>query len=422
MREAMVERISQLRFYDIANLGKQLAQGPLGIDFNRAFTADNGPTKVQFAQWLVLQPWFSYTGAESILPELEAKATEYYTSGKRRGRPPGAKNKPKVQPAVIEAVPMPEAPAAKAAAPKLDVDASSVAEILTLAGKAAAAMDAVRDAAITKEMLDRLQAMEARINVARPILITQQGKPESVQLDRQHKEFLTLLRLCKTRSRSGQRFNVWMTGPAGSGKATAAMNVAKALSLPFHFCGAINDDYKLTGFIDAHGNLVRTPFREAFEHGGVFLLDEIDGCNPGVILALNAALANGTCDFADGNIKRHDDCIIIAAANTWGLGATHKYVGRNKLDAASLDRFKPIAWDYDEEMERDISGNVEWAKKVQRMRANMMRAGIEAVISPRATYDGADMLAQGFSEAEVMEVCVRKGMAQEQWAQVSRSY
>lgn len=421
-KNPLADRIAtNLRFYDIANLGKQIAGGPLGIDFNRAFTADNGPTKVQFANWLIEQSWWDESKALELLPPLEAEAAAYYAKP-RRGRPPGSKNKPKPAAPVIEAVPMPQAPQEVTVPGNVEINGADVRQILEAAHQNACRQDDLRQQAQATVMAEMLAKLEAKINVARPILITQQGKSDSVKLDRQHKEFLTLLKLCKARSRTGQRFNVWMTGPAGSGKTTAAMNVAKALSLPFHFCGAINDDYKLTGFIDAHGNLVRTPFREAFEHGGVFLLDEIDGCNPGVILALNAALANGTCDFADGNIKRHDDCIIIAAANTWGLGATHKYVGRNKLDAASLDRFKPIAWDYDEDMERDISGNVQWARKVQGMRANMMRAGIEAVISPRATYDGADMLAQGFTEAEVIEVCVRKGMPAEQWQQVSRSY
>lgn len=420
---AIAARIANnLRFYDIANLGKQLANGPLGIDFNRAFTADNGPTKVQFANWLIQQPYWDEAKALELLPELEAQAADYYAkNGKRpRGRPPGSKNKPKIE---VQNVPMPQ----QAATPEpqdmarpvtTEINGADTRAILEAAHQNAVRQDELRQEAQAKAIAKMIAGLEEKINLARPILITVQGKPDSVTLDRQHKMFLPLLKLCKSRNRSGGRFNLWMTGPAGSGKTTAAMNVAKALGLPFHFCGAINDDYKLTGFIDAHGNLVRTPFREAFEHGGVFLLDEVDGCNPAVLLALNAALANGTCDFADGNIKRHDDCVIIAAANTWGLGATHKYVGRNKLDAASLDRFKMIPWDYDEDMERDLSGNVEWCRKVQRMRANMMRAGIEAVISPRATYDGADMLAQGFSEAEVMECVVRKGMPNEQWQQV----
>jgi cobaltochelatase CobS len=51
------------------------------------------------------------------------------------------------------------------------------------------------------------------------------------------------------------------------------------------------------GYMDAHGKLVRTLLREAYEHGGVFLLDEIDAGNPGVLTVLNALLANGQVGF-----------------------------------------------------------------------------------------------------------------------------
>ena len=130
-----------------------------------------------------------------------------------------------------------------------------------------------------------------------------------------------------------------MVGPAGSGKTTAAHEAAKALGIPFYFTGAIDSAYKLTGFIDAQGRTVRTAFREAFEHGGVFLFDEMDSSMPAALLAFNAALANGHADFPDGIIKRHPDFRAIAACNTFGGGANRQYVGRMQLDAASLDRF-----------------------------------------------------------------------------------
>ena len=55
--------------------------------------------------------------------------------------------------------------------------------------------------------------------------------------------------------------NVALVGPAGSGKTTMAENIAQELGLDFYFTGALMHEYKLTGFIDAHGTVVRTPFR-----------------------------------------------------------------------------------------------------------------------------------------------------------------
>ena len=89
----------------------------------------------------------------------------------------------------------------------------------------------------------------------------------------------------------------------------------------------------------AQGTIVSTEFRKAYENGGLFLFDEIDASMPGAILAFNAALANNFMDFPDKKVPRHKDFYCIAAANTFGSGADRQYVGRNQLDAASLDRF-----------------------------------------------------------------------------------
>lgn len=91
--------------------------------------------------------------------------------------------------------------------------------------------------------------------------------------------------------------NVYLYGPAGSGKTTGAAQAAKALGLEFYFTGKLSDEYGLLGFKNATGETVRTPFREAYEHGGLFLFDEYDGSNPNAVVAMNAALANKICSF-----------------------------------------------------------------------------------------------------------------------------
>jgi hypothetical protein len=76
------------------------------------------------------------------------------------------------------------------------------------------------------------------------------------------------------------RANFWLVGPAGTGKTTAGKMLSKHLGLPFYFNGAIDSEYKLRGFIDAQGRVVATPFRRAYEHGGVYLFDEVDSSLP----------------------------------------------------------------------------------------------------------------------------------------------
>lgn len=243
-------------------------------------------------------------------------------------------------------------------------------------------------------------------------------------------------------SAAAARVNVMLVGPAGSGKTTAAVKVAEALGLPFYGTGAINSEYKLTGFIDAQGRIVSTAFRKAFESGGVFLFDEIDASLPSALLAFNAALANDWMDFPDGCIKRHEDFRVIAGANTFGTGADRQYVGRNQLDAASLDRYAVIDWGYDEALEASLIGApapknaprpasiaplpadeaqskaVAWCDRVQRIRKAVDDLKVRHVVSPRATLNGARLLAAGWTWADTEEAVIWKGLDRDTKAKV----
>lgn len=212
--------------------------------------------------------------------------------------------------------------------------------------------------------------------------------------------------------------NVWLAGPSGSGKTTAAINVAKALGVPFRYTGAVGDPYGLLGFRDATGGIVRTPFRDAWENGGIFLWDEVDASDPNALLAFNAALANGSCAFPDAVVPRHGACLVIAAANTWGHGATNEYVGRNKIDAAFLKRFAFIDWQYDEALERNTCSNKEWCATVQSVRKRVKDSKIRVLVTPRETYTGEKLLAAGCTVEETLAMTVRAGMSDEQWSKV----
>jgi cobaltochelatase CobS len=200
--------------------------------------------------------------------------------------------------------------------------------------------------------------------------------------------------------------NVYLHGPAGSGKTTAAHKCADGLGVGFYFAAKVESEYLLLGFRDATGGTVRTQFREAYEHGGVFLFDEMDASSPAAIVALNAALANGFCPFPDGTIARHANFYCIGAGNTALTGATRQYVGRSQMDAASIDRFAFIEFPYDETLELELASNPAWCRHIQAIRAAVAKRGLNHLVSPRATYDGCKSLAVGFTweEAEVMHV------------------
>ena len=164
--------------------------------------------------------------------------------------------------------------------------------------------------------------------------------------------------------------------------------------------------------MDAKGEYVPTEFRKAYENGGLFLFDEIDGSFPQAVLAFNAALANDSMDFPDKNVPRNEKFYCIAAANTIGLGANRQYVGRNQLDAASLDRFVFIDWDYDENLERKLAGNDAWFEYVLKARNIVNRLNLRHIISPRASFFGAKLLDNGFTRDEVCNMVLWKGMDQ----------
>jgi len=255
---------------------------------------------------------------------------------------------------------------------------------------------------------DEIEAIKKDIEelkARRPLeLIVKLGKSEPQYLGKQHVQLPTLLQILAT------KLNVYLVGPAGAGKTYAAIQCAKALKVEFYFTGAVASEFKLTGFIDAQGRIVSTEFRKAFENGGLFLFDEIDASYPQAVLAFNAALANDYMDFPDKRVERHKNFYCIAAANTYGQGADRQYVGRNQLDAASLDRFVFLDWNYDENLERELAGNQDWSDYVQKIRRCIEVLKIRHVVSPRASIHGAKLLANGVSRETVEQTILWKGL------------
>lgn len=205
-----------------------------------------------------------------------------------------------------------------------------------------------------------------------------------------------------------------LVGPAGCGKTTIGEHVARALQLSFYITSTINDTHELLGFVDGHGKYHETAFRVAFERGGLWIADEIDAWDANALLAANAALANGYAQFPDSSerITRHIDFRMVATANTFGTGADRVYVGRNELDAASLDRFAVIEVDYDLTLERMFAGAADrWLEHVWDVRKTVQEKRIRHVVSTRAIAMGAAALSIGIEWDDVEEIYLFKGMS-----------
>lgn len=250
----------------------------------------------------------------------------------------------------------------------------------------------------------------------------------------QHAYFEALLRIVKARR------NSWLCGPAGSGKTTSAHEVATLLGLRF-FAKSVGPqvtESSLIGYTDANGKTVRTQLREAFEFGGVFLLDEVDAASPAVLVVINALLANSVASFPDAVVEKHADFVLIAGANTIGLGADRQYVGRQQIDAATLDRFVLLDWPYDPRIEAAAAGVdvsavsrsacpspfrfegesgaearcYEYVQKVVAIRNAVATFGkaVRVIVSPRASINGTALIRQGFSINDALNLCVWKGL------------
>lgn len=204
---------------------------------------------------------------------------------------------------------------------------------------------------------------------------------------------------------------VYLCGEAGTGKNYTLMEVAKELNLEFYFTNSVQQEYKLTGFIDAGGVYHETEFYKAFTQGGLFFLDEIDASIPEVLVLLNAAIANRYFEFPNGRVDAHPDFRVVAAGNTVGSGADEMYTGRLSLDQATLDRFVIIDFDYDRNVEMCLAkGNTELVNFVRQLRKSAKQQGIRATFSYRCIISVVALEEAGMDLHTILKIAVFKGM------------
>lgn len=195
--------------------------------------------------------------------------------------------------------------------------------------------------------------------------------------------------------------HVYLYGPPGSGKSTAAKQAADGLGRSYAYI-ALNPqtpESRLLGFIDAHGVYRETPFFKSYTEGGVFCIDEMDNAHPALLAMLNGMLENGLGAFPCGVRERHADFVLVATGNTAGRGADPAFPERRAFDAATAERFIYLAWEYDTGLERKLTlaacdKAAPWLAWVRQVRAYAKQERLRNVIaSPRASVRGAMLLA-----------------------------
>lgn len=220
---------------------------------------------------------------------------------------------------------------------------------------------------------------------------------------------------------------VWLGGGPGVGKSHLAGLVAERLGVSLYpvSCHAQMNEAKLLGYVSPiTGETKRTPFREAFEHGGVFLLDEVDNGNSNLLAALNSALSNGFMQFEDALVYKHENFVCIATANTKGHGPEAGYLGRQAIDLATLDRFCALEVPIDEALEERLVREINPThadsiiKAVRAIRKHVETNGLGVLVTPRTSLDAAHVMNHGFTLEEALRMKDLRRLDSVQWRAV----
>jgi MoxR-like ATPase len=244
------------------------------------------------------------------------------------------------------------------------------------------------------------QAIGAR--VPREIVIKVADKPDVKMDGHVHPQFDKVLKLVNA------GIGVMLIGPAGCGKTHLFSQICKAMNLngeSISLSGGVTEA-QLTGRLLPIGEggrfeYLESPFVKCYREGRPFLLDEMDGGDPNVLLSINQATANGgfhvearAASGLDTYVARHPQTILMATANTFGTGAGAMYVGRNQLDAATLDRWYVVQMDYDKAYEEKVAPS-QVTHFVWRLRELIYANKWRRVASTRMIQKAAAALAAG---------------------------
>ena len=209
--------------------------------------------------------------------------------------------------------------------------------------------------------------------------------------------------------------NVYMYGPAGTGKNVTAKQCAEALDMPIFYNTTIYTKYDLCGYMDANGQYVPTTFYNFMKSPkGLYFMDEYDNSQSSALVCFNDVLEDKKYTFPNGETLYLDENHkIIAAGNTNGQGATEEYNDRYVIDESNRSRFMFVSVTYDSAVEKSIVGNstdiLEFINDLRRVRDLL---NIKLILGYREikrlkTYEDDD------DPAELLDNMLIKGMEQD---------
>lgn len=219
--------------------------------------------------------------------------------------------------------------------------------------------------------------------------------------------------------------NLAMTGPAATSKTTMAVQAATALGKEYMIFRPMHSPSQAEGYNSAIGEYIQSNLYRAHKAGMVAIFDEFDASDPGITLVINSILDNKVFTYPNGETVSNPDFQVIMTMNTKGTGSDRKYVGRNRLDAATLDRVCVLEVDRDLSLEASLIGIVEepqtlriahggipdaqsWLSTVRQYRDDYSKSHPDKIVSMRAVRDGYKLLSAGIGATWAVKMAITK--------------
>ena len=219
----------------------------------------------------------------------------------------------------------------------------------------------------------------------------------------------------------GRPNNVYLHGPAGTGKSYMVKRIAEAIGAGYWETGIVNMKEELLGFTDAGGRYVTPECVKILKDGKegkkltIMLFDEFDGMPNGVTLTWNNIFASRRFTTPEGTFNVHPSVRFVATGNTTMDGADEFY-DRETVDKSVKTRWLFKAVDYDKKVEKKLADAdvVEFLQGLRRAKDN---CGLDLLVTYReftALQWSKAIIADGIMDKEsALESCVFKGLSED---------
>ena len=268
-----------------------------------------------------------------------------------------------------------------------------------------------QQAALLAQLLATMQPQSAQVDEKRIIELINEHSPikriEVKALSGKRTQLDQVAHACFERSLNHLSLGkqLFFYGRSGAGKSTTAKLLAQALDTPIYIQGAIIAKFETLGSLTASG-YNKSTIRKWLENpdGGLLCIDEIDGSCPRALVTIMSIFdPDGELSFPDGEtFKRTEKHLLVVTANTTGAGASSSYVGRCRLDAATLNRFTRIEHDYDADIENSLADKrtVDYCRK---FRDVVSKKGLDgSLVTPRTIISVGKTMTSDLPTADKM--------------------